>query len=280
MTQVRQAMLLLCAAAWIAVVSAAGGCGSNNDTGGPDAGQSRRDRTPSATPKRGLFGGGDDGGIPAPCPGTGGLDCYVPAGCTTSVSGTVYDPAGRNPLYNVVVFVPNDPYGTLPPITPGTHSCNTCDVSIGELRRRDDDRLARATSPSRASRRPRTCRSWCRPASGVARCSFRVWPPARTPRSTAANSRLPKNHNEGDLPQMALLTGGCDDLGCFMKSMGIDDGEYTAPHGGGRLDVYQGVGVGGAPERREALDGRGGQLHRARAALSGPAGSRSNITTS
>jgi hypothetical protein len=63
----------------------------------------------------------------------------------------------------------------------------------------------------------------------------------------AANSRLPKNHNEGDLPQMALLTGGCDDLGCFMKSMGIDNGEYTAPHGGGRLDVYQGVGTNGTP---------------------------------
>jgi hypothetical protein len=30
-----------------------------------------------------------------------------------------------------------------------------------------------------------------------------------------------------------------------MKSMGIDDAEYTAPHGGGRLDIYQGVNLAG-----------------------------------
>jgi hypothetical protein len=43
------------------------------------------------------------------------------------------------------------------------------------------------------------------------------------------------------MPQMALLTGGLDDLGCFLKRMGLDDGEYSAPHAGGRLDVYQGL---------------------------------------
>ena len=73
--------------------------------------------------------GGDDAA--APCTG-GGLQCYVPAGCTTTLSGTVYDPAGANPLYNVVVFIPNDPNGALTPIKQGTDTCNTCDVSIGD----------------------------------------------------------------------------------------------------------------------------------------------------
>jgi hypothetical protein len=54
--------------------------------------------------------------------------------------------------------------------------------------------------------------------------------------------RLPRTQAEGDMPQMALLTGGCDDLGCFLRRVGIDSSEFSAPHGGGRLDVYQGAG--------------------------------------
>src|SRR5258707_15865478 len=57
--------------------------------------------------------------------------------------------------------------------------------------------------------------------------------------------RLPRKRSEGDLPQMAVLTGGCDDLGCFLNGIGIDASEFSAPQGGGRLDVYQGVGQGG-----------------------------------
>ena len=244
MTHLRQAMLLLCAAAWIAIVSASGGCGSNDAAGGPDAaGAADGAGTFGVSEAGGIFGG-DDGGIPAPCPG-GGLECYVPAGCTTSVSGTVYDPAGRNPLYNVVVFVPNDPNGTLPAITPGTHSCNTCDVSIGDYvaaTETDSHGNFTLTGVPATSHVPLVVQTgkWRREVflPHVTACGNTA--------VAAADSRLPKNRTEGDLPQMALLTGGCDDLGCFMKSMGIDDAEYTAPHGGGRLDVYQGVGLNGA----------------------------------
>jgi hypothetical protein len=54
--------------------------------------------------------------------------------------------------------------------------------------------------------------------------------------------RLPRSKAEGDIPQMAVLTGGFDDLGCFLHGMGLDPSEYGAPGAGGRLDVYQGVG--------------------------------------
>jgi hypothetical protein len=35
-------------------------------------------------------------------------------GGTTTISGKVYDPALRNPLYNVTVFVPASPLTPLP----------------------------------------------------------------------------------------------------------------------------------------------------------------------
>jgi hypothetical protein len=63
-------------------------------------------------------------------------------------------------------------------------------------------------------------------------------------------TRLPKNQGEGDMPQMALLTGGCDDLGCFLRNVGIDASEFSPPRGGGRLDVYRGgddASMGGPP---------------------------------
>jgi hypothetical protein len=41
---------------------------------------------------------------------------------------------------------------------------------------------------------------------------------------------------------MAVSTGGADDLGCFLAEMGLDPSEYGPPQGGGRLDVYQGIG--------------------------------------
>ncbi len=276
MTHVRQAILLLCAAAWIAIVSSSGGCGSNNIiSGAPDAGEYESTGTFGVS-EGGVFGG-DDGGIPAPCPG-GGIECYVPPGCTTSLSGTVYDPAGRNPLYNVVVFVPNDPYGALPAITPGTHSCNTCDVSIGNYvaaTTTDSHGNFTLTGVPATSHVPLVVQTgkWRREVflPHVASC-------ANTP-VAAANSRLPKNHTEGDLPQMALLTGGCDDLGCFMKSMGIDDSEYTSPQG---EDVSTSTRESASTEPRPARGSRAGPRGTVLdpIALSGGAESRSSTTTS
>jgi hypothetical protein len=247
MTPVKRAFFLLCFAVSLTLVCGTGGCGSDIGDAGPDSG------LVSSSDAAGGFGGNDgsstfggsaDGGAVAPCADGSGLGCYVDASCTTTLSGTVYDPAGRNPLYNVAVFIPNDPVGTLPAITPGTKSCNTCDVSIGNyiaVTTTDAKGHFTLTGVPAITHLPLVVQTgkWRREVflPSVTACKDNAVP--------AADSRLPKNHKEGDLPQMALLTGGCDDLGCFMKSMGIDDAEYTAPHGGGRLDVYQGVGLGG-----------------------------------
>ncbi|MGA9656313.1 MAG: hypothetical protein WBV96_20620, partial [Polyangia bacterium] len=67
------------------------------------------------------------------CEPCGGL-CLNRVRCsgtaTTSISGTVYDPAGYNQLYNVIVSIPNLAIATLDPITTGSVSCSTCDGQV------------------------------------------------------------------------------------------------------------------------------------------------------
>ena len=57
-----------------------------------------------------------------------GLACDI-AACggtvTTTLSGTVYDPAGNNPLYNASVYIPANPFAALPAFSTGA-SCDTC----------------------------------------------------------------------------------------------------------------------------------------------------------
>jgi hypothetical protein len=43
------------------------------------------------------------------------------------------------------------------------------------------------------------------------------------------------------MPKMALLTGGLDDLGCFLSRMGIDASEYAPPNSSGKLEIYKGL---------------------------------------
>jgi hypothetical protein len=249
----------------LVLVSSAGGCGASHtnpiegDDGGGSVGASS-----SGAPSGGSSGDASSltssggGGVFVPpsgdassSPCSGGLACSVPAGCTTSISGTVYDPAGANPLYNVVVYVPNDPAGKLPAIKQGTNTCNTCDVSIGDYVTATTsaaDGTFKLTGVPAAKNVPLVVQigKWRREVflPEVKAC-------ANTPIAGSSMTRLPAKRAEGDIPQMALVTGGADNLGCFLKGVGLDPGEYSAPHGGGRLDIYQGLGGrgrnGGAP---------------------------------
>jgi hypothetical protein len=59
--------------------------------------------------------------------------CSVPAcgeleGAKTTLSGTIYDPAGKEPLYYAAVYIPNK---ALDPITEGV-SCETADVVLSK----------------------------------------------------------------------------------------------------------------------------------------------------
>jgi hypothetical protein len=241
-----KAFALLLAAFSAAV--AFGGCGSkSNGLGADDGGEVF---TSSGGPG---FGGNSSGtSVGVTCSNGMGWACSVNNSCgssSTTLTGKVYDPAGKNPIYNVVVWVPNDA-SQLPAITPGTNSCNTCDVSIG-------DYVTATTSAADGTFTlmgvPATTHvplvvqigKWRREVflSQVKKCTSNTIP-------GASLTRLPAKRSEGDIPQMALVTGGADNLGCFLTGIGLDPSEYSAPHGGGRLDIYKGQGQGrggGAP---------------------------------
>jgi hypothetical protein len=211
-----------------------GGCGSSksNTLGGDDGGD--------------VFGSnngfGDDSGTSgAACVDGKGLACAVNKACgssPTTLTGKVYDPAGINPLYDVAVFIPND-VTTLPAIASGTNTCNTCDVPLGDYvvaTTTDATGAFTLTGVPTGNAVPVVVQigKWRRVVTvDTADCQ-----------STAVSKgtlRLPRNMTEGNLPRMALLTGGFDNLGCFLKKIGIDAKEYSSPHGGGRLDIYQGL---------------------------------------
>ncbi len=227
-----------------------GSSGSASDDGGGSSGSSGAGSSSG-------FSFSDDSGTPAqPCTG-GGLTCY--ADPSTSISGHVYDPAGRVPLYNVVVFIPNDPLGALPAIKPGTNSCNTCDVSIGNyvpgaVAVTDSKGYFQIKGAPATTHVPVVVQTgkWRREIFLPSVVKGKDNPiPAATGKAGEISTRLPQSRTDfpaggsADLPQMLLMTGGCDDLGCFMKSMGIADSEFSAPHGGGRLDVYSGATLAG-----------------------------------
>jgi hypothetical protein len=252
------------------IVWMSGGCGGNRNnpglggddgTGNPsalgdDSGASSGASSSGGGSGMTGFGGSssgfmasDGGGFHPDCPPGSPLSCYVdpncPSGNTTTIKGRVFDPAGKNPIFNVVVFVPNDPK-TLPAIVPGTNSCSACDTSVG------DYVAATLTDTSGAftlkgvptgNNVPLVLQigKWRRlmTVPSVPDCKTTT-----LPSSGSGQARLPKNRQEGDIPQMALLTGGLDDLGCFLYKVGIDPKEYSAPKGGGRLDIYQGLGGG------------------------------------
>ena len=132
------------------------------------------------------------GGVACPanhaCPGGGGTTCSgiqcqimkdaCPATSQTTLTGTIYDPAGKNPLYNILVYVPN---ATPSAITSGA-TCDKCDTyvtgsPIAVALTDAQGRFSLKNVPS-----GRTSRSSSRPASGAGRSRWPTSPPARRPR--------------------------------------------------------------------------------------------------
>jgi hypothetical protein len=184
----------------------------------------------------GSGGDGADAGPDASGPPSFGPVCGSDA---TTVSGTVYDPAGVNPLYNVIVYVPSAP---LAPLTDGP-TCDQCGtVASGSpvataLTDESGHFVLQGVPPGSNVPLVMQVGKWRREVlvPDVAPCT-------ETKLTDHDMTRLPRNQGEGDMPKMALTTGGCDSLECLFYKIGIDESEFTASTGSGRVHVYTGQG--------------------------------------
>ena len=155
---------------------------------------------------------------------------------TTSISGTVTIPSGELPLPNVSVYVPNAP---VQPLDEGA-SCQQCagmisgnplvetatdhtghfqlrDVPVGE-----DIPLVIQTG------------KWRRQVE-IAEIS-----PCQPHDVDSELTRLPQNSSQGNIPDIAVTTGGWDALQCLIRKIGVDVDEFTTEPDDGSITLYAG----------------------------------------
>jgi hypothetical protein len=153
------------------------------------------------------------------------------------VTGTIYDPAGKNPLYGIVAYVPNTKPG---PLLSGA-SCYTCaDLYTG-------DPLTSAVTDAKGNFTLKNVPDgadiplviqvgkWRRQFTlpSVAMCANTAVP--------AQTLTLPKNGSEGDMPNIAISTGSADTLECLLTRVGVDEAEYLPGAGAsGHIHIFKG----------------------------------------
>jgi hypothetical protein len=158
---------------------------------------------------------------------------------TTTVSGTVWDPAGKNPLYQVVVYVPN---AALDPIMHGPvcDSCGGAAISgkpiVTAMTDAQGKFVLKDVPVGKNIPLVMQIGKWRRQITlpNVAPCQD-------TPITDKAQTHLPTKKSEGDMPLIALV-GGCDPLHTLMQKIGIDITEFTNNAGSGTVHVYSGQG--------------------------------------
>ncbi|HTM44179.1 MAG TPA: carboxypeptidase regulatory-like domain-containing protein [Polyangiaceae bacterium] len=158
------------------------------------------------------------------------------AGASTTLSGTVYDPSGKLPLYNVMVYVPN---GKLRPFTSGA-SCESCALTMEKplaAALTDTAGMFQLDNVPVGDDIPVVIQigKWRRQI-GVS-----IEPCVDNKLRNVDQTRLPRNKREGDIPLIAITTGGADSMECLPRRLGIDDEEFTTGSGEGRIHLYTGT---------------------------------------
>lgn len=192
---------------------------------------------------------GGDPMKPGKC-GCTGVCSQIPdcaAGKTTSISGTVYDPGGRTPLYDALVYIPNNPLDLgLKPFATRSNTCDVCgataagDPLVSTKTGVDGSFKLENVPVGQAITLVVQLGRWRRifEIDIATACESNPLP-------NAGKLTLPKNKSEGDIPLIAAVTGAADGMECMLWKAGIDTAEFTNPGGTGRVHLYRGSGQAG-----------------------------------
>ena len=231
------------------------GCGSTSSFGwsSPDAGVGA-DSAAATGPEAGTPSG-DSGGTPGASPGgdsgsggfvfaDGGGSSSSTAGCpaglrcnvscaagATTISGKVYDPAMKNPLYNVAAYVPSRALEPLPRGVPtGADAC-LCSAlyKAGAVvsTSTDVDGSFTLTNAPVGSDVPLVLQigKWRRVVHiAVNQCQDNAQPD----KSLALPGTVPAGDSDDNMPDIAVSTGSADTLECLMLRIGLPASEYVA----------------------------------------------------
>ncbi len=220
------------------------------------------------------------GGVPSACGNSTTRDAGVPSGCApgahTTITGIVTAPGhddvaawgAPDPLPGAFVYVPGS---AVLPFTAGL-TCDRCGASVSgspivSATSAIDGTFTLVDPPCGTNiRLVIQLGLWRRQITipSVACCASTVL--------TNAQTHLPRNHLEGDIPQIAIVTGSADPMECVLPKIGIDLGpgfggtvnEFTNPSGTGRVRFYTGNGanITGATPPWTALYGSPTELSR------------------
>jgi hypothetical protein len=177
-------------------------------------------------------------------------DCASQGKPETALTGTIRDPAGKLPLYNVYVYVPN---ATPEPIPAGHPTCTPCEAPAS-----GNPILGTSTDTSGKFKLQKgVTDTWGVPSGANIPLVIQVGKWRRqlvVPQIDACTTvdldtvlgpdklRLPKQSSEGDMPLIALTTAGYDAFECFLRGVGVDDSEFVPPGSTkGHVHVYTGA---------------------------------------